>query len=196
MISYVNVWVVIAHKIRQVISGYGWPLATALTLMAGLEPLLHLSHLAHLVVIYWVTAMGWLWKPVFYLLGISISPNLFEPLTLALLYLISGFVNNQQVRVRFGATISDFAMPWLVGAYLINAAFFLFYGTLRLLPVVKAGPSDAEFYLLGLAVFAFVLTLALSMQKPLLRNIALTITYVLILVALDRLYAPLERFLS
>lgn len=173
---------------------YLWPLATALTLLGSLEPLLHLSKLANILLTHWGQLLEAIWQPILRVFQITVVFELLEAVTLGLLFLISGVAGNPHLRKRLGLSASDFAMPWLLVAYVFNCVFFASYSVFRSLPALGSIKTDVEFYLLGLAIFAFILTILLSLQRILARNIILTIAYVLILVALDRLYDPLERF--
>jgi hypothetical protein len=175
---------------------YTWPFATALTLMSWLEAILHLSWIARQIIHLWGQMIQSVWLPILKLLNLQINPVLLEPLTLAILFLLSGVANNAQIRQHFGFSKAEITMPWLMAAYIFNVAVFFIYGILRALPALQGEPTNAEVYLLGCSVFAFVLTIILSSQKLLLRNILLTIFYVFTIIALDRIYEPLERLLS
>lgn len=177
-------------------SRFGWPIASALTLLASLEPLLHLSHLANIIVSNWSWILAMLWNPIFATFNLEITPKLLEPLTLGLLFAASGIANNGAIREHYGFVATEVRMPNLLFAYIFNIVFFLIYSISRALPVIQEAQSNVEFYLLGASVFAFILTVTLSLQKLLLRNIVLTVAYTFVIVALDRIYEPLDKFLS
>lgn len=164
----------VKHKLRAVLS-YTWPLATALTILSSLEPLLYMSKLAKLAIAYWVDFLEMLWSPILAFLKVDVPIELLEAVTVGLIFLISGIAANPHLRRRMGLTVVEFSGLWLVGAYLFNGIFFFCYSLSRSLAALDTIETNIEIYFLGCAVFAFFLTILLSLQTILTRNIALTI---------------------
>lgn len=174
---------------------YLWPIVTSLTILSGLEPLLYLSKLSSLIINTWSHSVALLWDFIFSIFGIEVSPSIYEPLTVSLLFLASGILYNPKIRERFGIQSEDFQKPGWYFALVANILFFFVYSTVRSASALTNPAGNLDIYISGLAFFSFITTIIVSSQKKLLRNIILTISYVVTIIILDKIYIPLEEFI-
>ena len=178
-----------------------FPISTALTIAAGLEPLLIISKLASSVLEHWNQLIVTAWDYLLKFVSLDVPIYFYEPATVAVFAVAMGVLSSTRYLKFRNIEVPKSTRYAFISCLLFNLSFYLAYLMLRTNDYMQKNASlqDAsnfwEDYLPILAFYVYIFSVLIASQKVLAKKLLMTIYFLLLIIVLDRIYEPLEDFL-